>query len=297
MFEDVYGQTPAREYLARIVEEDRLPNGVLIYGPPKTGKFVAAMTLARAINCRQQRHANCQCPSCVKIRESCHSDVRVIKPNDKDNINIEQIRLEIKAPFEYRVNEGKRKIAVIKNADLMQVGASNALLKVLEEPLGDATLILTSSKPDAILDTIKSRCQLIRFSFLDTKVLEYLSERDSQETDPIALEVMGGVYEPSRIQDELQLLRHVFDFSEVELPEKIEADALRNELFYLGCVFAYMQRNNLYTFGRVMIQRANSDKFQRLFAVTEQALDYVVKGVKPYLVIKSYVSQIREITK
>jgi len=295
MFEDVLGQERAKEFLEALVLGGKTPYGVLIYGPPRSGKLTAAKTLARALNCRAERSSECGCASCVKVRSGSHPDVRVVTPNDKGHVTIDVIRSEIVKAFDFKLHEGRRKVAVISRADQMQPSAANALLKVLEEPRGGATIILTTSNYGQLLETIKSRCQSVRFSFLSASILTQLLQRDSQDPDPVMVELMGGTYSPTAIQDELPLLRHVFDGSDVEGPDKIEEDAIHNELLYLGCAFAYMQRSNMHTFSGIVIQRANSVKLGKLFSVTDQAIRFVTRGVRPYLVVRWYESRVREV--
>lgn len=80
----------------------------------------------------------------------------------EDSIKIEQIR-ELRRQLSLKPYSGKHKIAVIAEAHLMTVQAQNALLKTLEEPLGQAILILTSLSEYLLLPTIVSRCQIKRF--------------------------------------------------------------------------------------------------------------------------------------
>lgn len=297
MFEELFGQDAAKLLLKNLVADGRVPPGVIIYGPPRTGKFLAAKQLGMIANCKLDGQSKCTCNSCNKSRAGFHPDMRILQPNDKGHITLEQVQENILDPFEFAVNEGKRKVAVIRQADKLQMAACHALLKTLEEPPLAATIILTTSKPENLLDTIKSRCQLVRLGFNSDQVLKTLLERDQQEVDPIVIELMGGSYSFAQIKDDLPNLKYYFDGSNTEVGEKIEADAIRNELIYLACAFAYMQRTNLQELGVVLVPRANSTKLGKLFKATDQALRYLNRGVRPFLVIKWMEGQVRDVLK
>lgn len=89
-------------------------------------------------------------------------------------IKIESIR-QIKKDIYYTGERGKKKIYLISNADMMRREAANSFLKVLEEPPGDAVIILTTSKINSLLPTIIGRCQKIKFDFINNYELkEYI---------------------------------------------------------------------------------------------------------------------------
>ncbi|MCI0473115.1 MAG: hypothetical protein L0Y76_05965, partial [Ignavibacteria bacterium] len=94
---------------------------------------------------------------------------RISIPKAK-TIKIESIR-QIKNDIYYTVQKGKKKIFIISNAEQMSTEASNSFLKILEEPPGDALLILTTSKPNTLLPTITGRCQKIKFEALNSEEL------------------------------------------------------------------------------------------------------------------------------
>jgi len=95
---------------------------------------------------------------------------RISIPKAK-TIKIESIR-QIKNDIYYTVMKGKKKIFIISNAEQMSTEASNSFLKILEEPPGDALLILTTSKPNSLLPTITGRCQKIKFETLNNEELD-----------------------------------------------------------------------------------------------------------------------------
>src|SRR5205085_3602337 len=83
------------------------------------------------------------------------------------DLSINVVRPEILEPAGRKAVMGRGKVFVIEQAELMNAQAQNALLKTLEEPAGRALIILLTDQPGALLSTIRSRCQTVRFAALD----------------------------------------------------------------------------------------------------------------------------------
>lgn len=294
MFEDVLGQPSAKQFLSSLLASKRMPHGLLFHGPSRVGKFALAFSFTKAINCRNDRRGYCMCTSCRKIDEGVHPDIKVIKPNEKGHITIEDIRA-LSSAFEYRRNEGVRKIALIKDAHKLRQQSANALLKTLEEPSPDTTVILTTSYPSKLFDTIRSRCQGVRHSFLSDEDIQRLAEKDDLDMDNMAVSMMAGSYAPERIRDELILFRHVWDGSRVEIPAKVEPHQLRSELVFLSNVFVHLLRTGTYQYRDIYVNRANSGRLSDLFSVMCKAVAYCDRQVRPYLVIQWTTNRLREV--
>ncbi|OGX49779.1 MAG: hypothetical protein A2243_11140 [Omnitrophica WOR_2 bacterium RIFOXYA2_FULL_38_17] len=144
----------------------RLAHAYLFVGPAYIGKTETALSIAKMFCCEAKPTAGqlfCgQCSSCKKADSSCHPDINFINSDFGEQIKIEQIR-ELLAQVRLRPFMAKKKIFIIKNVENITLEGSNALLKTLEEPVGDSLLILTTSVPEKNLDTIRSRCQIVRF--------------------------------------------------------------------------------------------------------------------------------------
>jgi DNA polymerase-3 subunit delta' len=122
-----------------------------------------------------------------------HADLRwVSPPEDKSSIGIDQIR-ELVADIGLTSYKGKGKVAVIEPAQLMTTNAANSLLKTLEEPPGDALLILIADKSGALPATIYSRCQRLDIRAPDTSVgLAWLDRLQPGAAWVEALEIAGN---------------------------------------------------------------------------------------------------------
>jgi len=142
------------------VRHDRLPHAVLLAGPTGVGKRCAAAWIARVSLGIDADAALPNHP--LDIPE--HADLRWISPpEDKQAIGIEQIR-QLVSDLSLTSYEGTGKVAVLDPANAMTVNAANSLLKTLEEPPGDALLILIADRIGRLPATVFSRCQRIDFA-------------------------------------------------------------------------------------------------------------------------------------
>ncbi|HET9801270.1 MAG TPA: AAA family ATPase, partial [Chthoniobacterales bacterium] len=141
-------------FLRRAHDQKRLAHAYLISGPIGSGKREVAAELANAVNGT----------SAADVFSSKAREIFVAEPESKSRrILIEQIR-ELEHGLQMRGSEGRRKVAIIAEADRLQPQAANAFLKTLEEPPANSLLLLLSALPEALPDTIVSRCISIPLS-------------------------------------------------------------------------------------------------------------------------------------
>jgi DNA polymerase-3 subunit delta' len=134
-----------------------------------------ALALTKMLFCANGNSCS-ECPACQKIDHHNHPDLHSISP-DGSSIKIEQIRA-LQKELSYRPLEAPYKVCLIDGAEKMNLAAANALLKTLEEPRPQTLLILLTSTPDAVLPTIRSRCQRLPFSRIPKdKLQEVLVEQ------------------------------------------------------------------------------------------------------------------------
>jgi DNA polymerase-3 subunit delta' len=157
----------ARERLEGAVAGGRLPHALLLQGPAGVGKERFAAALAAALLCseRKARLEACgACPECALTRAGSHPDLHWLqRPADRKSISVDQVR-ELAERLAMTSMRRGRRIAVVSPAHAMTPNAQNALLKTLEEPAPETLLMLVSSRPSAILPTLRSRCQRIEFA-------------------------------------------------------------------------------------------------------------------------------------
>jgi len=166
-FKDILGQAKPIGILQKALTTGKLAHAYLFYGSSGAGKVFTAVNFAKALNClnNASNPTNCcdECASCKKIDAGNHIDVRWISLlKGKSEISIEQIR-QLQAQVNLRPYEARYKVFSIQDAEHMNEEAQSALLKTLEEPPVKSIIILTTSNPEALLGTIMSRCQSIKF--------------------------------------------------------------------------------------------------------------------------------------
>src|SRR4029453_8082114 len=116
-----------------------------------------------------------RCAQCRKVESGVHADVVIVQPEEVGSaIKIAQVR-ELLQTLSLRPMEGTHKVYIIDPADALNDAASNALLKGLEEPPDDTSFILVSSNPQALLVTVRSRCQTYSFAPLTLQELRSFS--------------------------------------------------------------------------------------------------------------------------
>ncbi len=215
-FSELIGQDRALGALRSALARGALHHAYLFGGPEGVGKRTAARLLAQACNCERAAGPSADadpcgaCGPCRKIRRSVHPDVielaqeRVMakagrwepkggRAPSKD-IVVDQIRDLVDHRLAMKRFEGRRRFVLIDPADAMNVQAQNALLKTLEEPPADTTLVLVASSPDLLLPTLRSRCARVSFAPLADDVLaaRLADEGRSPGEIRLALALAGG---------------------------------------------------------------------------------------------------------
>jgi len=176
-FSSLVGNERIKRLLKRGVAEDRIRQGLIFAGPRGVGKHQFALALAQALNCRRPVAGDAcgQCDQCLKIAAREHIDVETIVA-DGQFIKIAQMR-EMAEKANYRPYDGRRRVYILDDAERLNISAANSILKVLEEPPATTQLILVTAKPYALLQTIRSRCQMLSFAPLTAAELEkFLNE-------------------------------------------------------------------------------------------------------------------------
>lgn len=183
--------------LQNAVTSGRIAGAYLFSGIKGLGKETTALYFAGLILCERNGESTSpcgECQACKKIERSNHPDLRIIRP-DGAYIKIDQIR-ELQQQIIYQPLEGQRKLYILVNSDKLNKEAANCLLKTLEEPPSDSTIILLVENIESILPTIRSRCQVLPFYSMTTgELTESLMERFSiaEETATSAAILSGGV--------------------------------------------------------------------------------------------------------
>lgn len=153
------------QQLALQIDQQRLPHAVMLAGPEHIGKYQFALSLAQRLLCEAPvaGYACGLCKSCQLVTAKSHPDLVNLVPEERGKaIKVDAIR-EFSNFTSKTSQQGGWKVSIICPAEAMNVNASNALLKSLEEPGPNTLIILVCHEPSRMIATIRSRCRLITF--------------------------------------------------------------------------------------------------------------------------------------
>lgn len=170
-FKDFPKSSQGVQLLQRSLARGRLGHAYLFTGHRLEELESIARTLAKTLNCRKPVQTggvatDCcdECLSCRKIDQETHADIHWARPESRSRVvTVEQMR-DLMREIQLKPAEADWKAAIIAAADRLNPQAANAFLKTLEEPPAQSVLILLSTEPQRILETILSRCLRLNFS-------------------------------------------------------------------------------------------------------------------------------------
>ncbi|MFC1886045.1 DNA polymerase III subunit delta' [Thermodesulfobacteriota bacterium] len=191
-FEHIIDQERPLRILTAILQSGRTPHALLFTGMDGVGKQKCAETFAMALNCiagsKNEEYTATgfgpclNCRSCRKIQTTSHPDIIHVQPSGSF-IKVDQIRVLCRT-LSLKPYEAKQRVVIISGAHTMNPSAANALLKVLEEPPDQTTLLLIALTASGLIPTIVSRCQQIRFNPISRNNLKrFLLEKEKMRPD------------------------------------------------------------------------------------------------------------------
>ncbi|MGV6810618.1 MAG: DNA polymerase III subunit delta' [Brevirhabdus sp.] len=212
----LFGQQAAEREFLDVFNSGRLHHGWLITGPRGVGKATLAWRIARFLLTTPtgdenglfgaapapesldvapehpvaRRMAALAEPSLLLLRRAWDRDRKKLK----SQITVDEVR-KLRGFFGMTASDGGRRVVIVDDADVMNVSAANALLKLLEEPPERAIILLISHRPSGLLPTIRSRCRVLRCAPLApadmARALDAAGVEPGAETDALA-ELAGG---------------------------------------------------------------------------------------------------------
>ena len=186
--------------IERQIASGEVAQSWLLLGPRGSGKGAVSKAMAAALTCPREPTVGCgRCWVCARIARRRHPDVHHIVP-EGPLIAVDVIRESVipeasRSPF-----EGERKVFILEEAERMNEPAQNALLKTLEEPQLDTAFILMSEAEEEVLETIRSRCRIVRLEAVpEARVVELLEAEGANHDDAVvAARVSEGDLEAAR---------------------------------------------------------------------------------------------------
>jgi DNA polymerase-3 subunit delta' len=212
VYDDIRGHERHIDQLERARKTGRIAHAYLFSGPDGVGKEKVAFAFAQALNCDAGAESPCgNCDSCTRIQRLTHPDVRLVASEEElvnrgltepesgraPSVQIRNVQLdELADLFRHRPYLGNFKVVIVVDADKMNVNSQNRFLKTLEEPSDDSVIILVSAHPEALLSTVRSRCQALSFGPLSrSTVAEYLVNQ--HQVEPAHASVLAAMAQGS----------------------------------------------------------------------------------------------------
>jgi len=198
---EMVGQDTVLASLRQALAQKTVPHAFLFAGSRGVGKTTSARILARCLNCeRGPTPEPCgTCELCTSIRDGSNPDV--IEVDAASNRRIDDMRPIIEH-VGFSTLRSRYRVVILDEAHMLTKEASNALLKTLEEPPPRVVFVLATTELHKVLETIRSRCQVLRFRRVDEGDLQQRlrmiadAERVAIPDDvlaEIAASVRGGV--------------------------------------------------------------------------------------------------------
>ena len=163
MLADVLGQAEVAEKFLNARKKDKLAQAYILAGPDGIGKTPFAIELAKTLLCQKKANDACElCPSCRKVQHGNHEDIEILEPAGAGNIIAFEMVNELIEKLRFKTRGGEHRFVILREADRMREETANHFLKTLEEPPTDVTFFLLTARLPALLETIVSRCQIVR---------------------------------------------------------------------------------------------------------------------------------------
>jgi DNA polymerase III subunit delta' len=238
-FSRVYGHQRAIQVLQSAISNDRLAGAYLFVGPPGVGKALVAREFIKALNCQSGTNDACdQCPNCRMIDRDEFPDMYIpakqgkqigkgTSSSSRDPNNL----VHIQSRLHYPPMMGRTKSVLIDPADALTDEAGNMLLKTLEEPPRQTVFILVTTLESAVLPTIVSRCQRLRFPPLKADdvagFLEHERSLPAELAKSVSLTSQGSIERalelalPGKVEQKRRILDYLFSVFSDSFPVRV----------------------------------------------------------------------------
>ena len=198
---DIFHNELAEGLIAN-VRRGNPPHAYIFEGERGVGRYAAARLFAAALTCTGENQPCGICPSCIGAKADTNPDIIVVEPEEKHKtIGVERIR-KLSAEVYVKPFLAKRKVYIFRDTQLITEQAQNAFLKLIEEPPEYAVFIFIAQNADLLLQTVRSRCVIVRFCALcDEAMREYISKicNDENKIDFLVKYSRGIPYEAKKV--------------------------------------------------------------------------------------------------
>ena len=225
---EIIGHKNQWEFLKELAKKDRVPQAFLFTGIDSLGKRKIALEFIKLLNCQEedfQKKPCHKCFSCSLIEKMKHPDVILITPKNKE-IQINQIR-ELQKKLSFQPQFSFFKSVIIDKAETLNSTAQNCLLKTLEEPPGKTLFFLITSQPHLLFETIRSRCEILKFYPVESEEIETVFKKTISPQIKILAEGRPGrviefLKQPEKFERWLKAIREIQGLFAKGIPERFE---------------------------------------------------------------------------
>ena len=235
-FDQVVGQDQAVSIIKNAIQNKNNPHAYLLTGTRGTGKTTIGRLIAKALNCPAFGCGHCNI--CLGIQEGTFPDLYEIDAASNRGIeNIRQLKDQVSYAPQYRY-----KVYIIDECHMLTKEASNALLKVLEEPPAGVVFVLCTTEEDKILPTIKSRCQVhalplvsienLALNLLGICVKEGI-DLDTETANFLALKAKGSVRDSISLLDKFRSIEGGLTIQNIK-NQFLDSDQIENFMVLLA---------------------------------------------------------------
>ncbi len=266
VFSDIIGQEIVAQALQNAITSGKIGQAYLFSGPRGVGKTTAARIFAKALNCKKgpTSEPDNTCQLCQEITEGNSLDVLEIDGASNRGIDaIKALRENVKFAPSY----ARYKIYIIDEVHQLTNEGFNALLKTLEEPPAHIIFIFATTEPQAIPETILSRCQRFNFKLIPASVIEkHLKSIAAKEKITISDEALNIISQSAQgsMRDAQSTLDQVISF--VGVKQQIEGTTARS-------ILGITSQELLLKFSGAIFKQAAQDILALIREAQEQGLD------------------------
>ncbi len=184
-FADILGHKKEVAYLEQAVRTGKISHAYIFDGEKGTGKRKLADAFAMTLQCTGEGDPPCgKCHSCIQAANGTHPDIICVQHERPSSIGVDEVREQVADDVQIRPYNGRYKIYIIPDAEIMTVSAQNALLKTIEEPPDYVIVLLLTANEEMLLETIRSRCVTLHLEPVpDELVKQYLMDLPGVSAD------------------------------------------------------------------------------------------------------------------
>ena len=179
----IYGHPKQIHFLQESLRQNKLANTYLFYGAKGLGKKLISRYFAASLFCTHPEVKPCnKCQTCRQVKNGTWPNFYSLGKNRED-LSAENVK-EFLAKLSLTAADGGYKLVIIQGVENINMFSANAMLKVLEEPPKNTTIILIADRINNLPSTVISRCQLLKFQPLDKKSMQsWLENFDFKEEE------------------------------------------------------------------------------------------------------------------